>query len=166
MQLSHGSAAGVVSRKQVFITWHFIFFTALTFYTLGAGYLESFVNYPVWYILGPSDQWIPYHVALGSRVIWVLAFPTLVLSLISNVLLLFFRPPAVGWWLVWCALLLLLVGILSSVFIQIPLQMQLDKGYNKVLVDHLISTSFWLRELMAAIRCGLVAYMVYCIIKK
>lgn len=155
-----------LSRKQVFITWHFIFFTALTFYTLGAGYVESFVNYPTWYILGKTDQWIEYHVALGSRIIVALAFPTLVLSLISNVLLLFFKPPEIARWMVWSTLLLLMVGILSSLFIQIPIQVRLDQGYNEALVDQLISTSFWLREVMAAIRCCLVAWMIYSIIKK
>jgi hypothetical protein len=155
-----------MSRKQVFITWHFIFFTALTFYTLGAGYLEAFVNYPLWHIIGKTDQWIDYHVALGPRIILALAFPTLVLSLISNVLLLFFKPPEITRWQVWITLLLLAVGILSTLFIQIPIQVRLDQGYNEALVDQLISTSFWLREVMAAIRCCLVAWMMYSIIKK
>jgi nitric oxide reductase large subunit len=154
-----------MSRKQRFVSWHFIFFTALAFYTLGAGYLEAFVNYPLWHIIGKSDQWINYHVALGPRIILALAFPTLVLSLISNILLLFFKPPEIPRWLVWCTLLLLLVGILSTAFIQIPIQVRLDQGYNEALVNRLISTSFWLRELMAAARSILVACMFYCIIK-
>ena len=162
MQISNGPVTGRLN----FTIWHFIVFTALAFYCLGAAFLESFANYPVWHIIGKTDQWVPYHVALGARVIMVLALPTLALSLISNVLLLFFRPPAIARWLVWSTLLLLLVGVLSSFFIQIPMQMQLDKGYDEVLVNRLIISSFWLRELMGIIRCGLVAYMVYCIIKK
>ena len=154
-----------MSRKQRFVAWHFIIFTALAFYTLGAGYLEAFMNYPLWHIIGQSDQWTNYHVALGPRVILLLAFPTLVLSLISNILLFFFRPTEIPRWLVWSTLLLLLVGILSTVFIQIPIQIRLDQGYNEALVNRLISTRFWLRELMAAARCILVAYMFYCIIK-
>lgn len=164
MQTPSGAVI-ITPARQRFINWHFIVFTALAFYCLGASYLESFVNYPVWHIIGPSDQWVPYHVALGARVIVLLAFPTLVLSLLSNVLLLFFRPREIARWLVWSTLLILLTGILSTVFIQIPMQMRLDQGYNEVLVNKLISSSFWLREVTGAARCLLVAYMFYCIIK-
>ena len=64
----------------------FIAFVVLTFYSLGAGYLESFVNYPLWHIIGTTDRWVVYHQALGPRVIVVLAIPALVLSLSANVL--------------------------------------------------------------------------------
>jgi hypothetical protein len=152
-------------KRLVFTTWHFIVFNALAFYTLGAGFLEAFVNYPLWRIIGKADEWQAYHQALGPKIVAVLVIPVLGLSLVSNILLLFFRPPAIARWLVWSTLLLLLVGTLSSFFIQIPIQMQLSESYNEVLVDKLIVSSFWLRELMGIIRCGLVAYMVYCIIK-
>ena len=32
-------------------------FVILTFYSLGAGYLEGFVNYPLWHIIGATDGW-------------------------------------------------------------------------------------------------------------
>ena len=78
----------------------FIAFIVLTFYGLGAGYLESFVNYPLWHIIGESDRWVAYHEALGPRVVFVLAIPALALSLIANVLLFVRRPPAVPAWTV------------------------------------------------------------------
>ena len=72
----------------------FIAFIVLTFYGLGAGYLESFVNYPLWHIIGGTDRWVAYHEALGPRVVVVLAIPALALSLIANVTAV--RPPTAG----------------------------------------------------------------------
>jgi hypothetical protein len=45
----------------------FIAFIVLTFYRLGAGYLESFVEHPLWHILGETDRWVAYHQARGRR---------------------------------------------------------------------------------------------------
>ena len=38
----------------------FTAFIVFTFYGLGAGYLESFVNYPLWRIVGETDRSIEY----------------------------------------------------------------------------------------------------------
>jgi hypothetical protein len=135
-------------------------FVVLTFYSLGAGWLESFVNYPLWHIIGPTDRWAAYHQALGPRIVIVLAIPALLLSLIANVLLFFRRPPPVPLWTVVVTLALLLVAIVSTVTIQIPIQMQLDVAYQRTAVDRLMVTSWWLRDLPGAFRGALVGYMV------
>jgi hypothetical protein len=88
----------------------FIAFIVLTFYGLGAGYLESFVNYPLWHIVGTTDRWVDYHQALGGRVLVVLAIPALALALIANGLLFVRRPPAVPVWTVVATLSLLVVA--------------------------------------------------------
>jgi hypothetical protein len=139
----------------------FTAFVVLTFYTLGAGYLESFVNYPLWHVIGGTDQWRAYHVALGPRVVVVLAVPALVLQLIANVLLLFRRPPAVPLWAAAVTLILLIVAVVSTAAIQIPIQTQLDIAYDRAVVDRLIVTSLWLREVPAGIRAAIVALLLY-----
>jgi hypothetical protein len=88
----------------------FIAFIVLTFYGLGAGYLESLVNYPLWHIVGTTDRWVDYHQALGGRVLVVLAIPALALALIANGLLFVRRPPAVPVWTVVATLSLLVVA--------------------------------------------------------
>lgn len=154
-----------MTTKSKLFTWNFIFFIAVSFYSLGAGFVESLVNYPVWHIIGPSDVWINYHKALGPGIIATLAVPALLLQLITNILLLFFRPSLVPKWTVWVTLLLLLIAIISSAIIQIPIQVQLDTGYTKELVDRLISTDLAGRVLIAIARCILILYMMYCMFK-
>lgn len=147
-------------------SWIFILFVVVILYSTGAGIVESLVNYPLWHIIGPSDVWIPYHVALGPKIILTLAVPSLLLSLVFNIWLFFQRPAALPKWTIWACLILLLIAAVSSATIQIPIQAELDHGYTKELVDELIVTSFWLRDMMAFIRVGVICYMLYCIIEK
>ena len=142
----------------------FTAFVVLTFYSLGAGYVESFVNYPLWHIVGTSDRWSEYHQALGPRIVIVLAIPALALSLAANILLFFFRPSRVPTWTVTAALLLLLLATISTIAIQVPIQMQLDAAYDRALVDRLITTSLWLRDVPGGVRGALAAYMLHLVI--
>jgi hypothetical protein len=143
----------------------FTAFIVLTFYSLGAGFLESFVNYPLWRIIGETDQWVAYHRALGARVIVVLAIPALGLSLIANTLLAFFRPPGVPGWTIAATLVLLLVATVSTFAIQIPIQMTLDTGYDRAAVDRLISSSLWLRDVTGALRAAIAAHMLHLVVR-
>ena len=142
----------------------FMAFIALTFYGLGAGYLESFVNYPLWYIVGESDRWVEYHQALGPRVVVVLAIPALVLSLVTNALLFLRRPPVVPAWTVTATLSLLLVGTVSTLAIQLPLQTALDVAYDRTAIDRLISSSLWLRDIPGGMRAAIAAYMLHLVV--
>lgn len=139
----------------------FVAFIALTFYGLGAGYLESFVNYPLWYVLGETDRWVAYHQALGPRVGLVLAIPALALSLIANALLFVRRPPAVPAWTVAATLALLLLATASTIAIQIPIQATLGVAYDRAALDRLISSSLWLRDVPGGMRAVIAAYMLY-----
>ena len=139
----------------------FTAFVILTFYSLGAGYVESFVNYPLWHVIGSTDRWIDYHRALGPRIIVVLAIPALALSLAANLLLLFFRPRAVPMWSIVTALVLLIVAAVSTMTVQIPIQAKLDAGYDRAAVDTLMATSLWLRDVTGGLRAAIVAYMVH-----
>jgi hypothetical protein len=141
--------------------WTFILFVMVVMYSTGAGFVESFVNYPLWHIIGPTNVWIDYHQALGAKIIVTLAIPSLLISLTLNVWLFFKRPAAVPRWTVWACLILLLIACISSATIQIPIQAQLDSGYDKALVDKLIVSGFWLRDFVGILRLPLVAYMMY-----
>jgi hypothetical protein len=141
-------------------SWTFVSFIVLTYFTLGAGYLESFVNYPLWHIVGETDRWVEYHRALGPRIAVLLAFPVLMLSPIANVLLFFVRPVSIPRWTVWSTLVLLVVSIVSTLVIQIPIQIQLDSAYDRAAVERLISTSLWLRDLVGGCRAIIAAYML------
>ncbi len=144
----------------------FILFVIVILYSTGGGIVESLVNYPLWHIIGPSDVWVDYHKAPGPKIILTLAIPSLLLSLVFNIWLFFKRPEGLPKWTVWACLALLLIAVISSATIQIPIQAELDNGYSRELVDKLIVTSFWLRDLMAIIRVGVIGYMLYCVIDR
>jgi hypothetical protein len=145
--------------------WTFVLFVFIIFYSTGAGFVESFVNYPLWHIIGPSPAWTTYHQALGPKIIVLLAIPSLLISLILNVMIFFFRPSSIPRWTLWCCLIMLLIAFFSTAAIQIPIQIQLDTVYTQELVDELIVTSFWLRDVVGMVRIPVVCYMVYCAIQ-
>jgi hypothetical protein len=135
-------------------------FVVLTLYSVGAGYLESFVNYPLWHVLGTSDAWVAYRQVLGPRVLIVLALPALA-SLITSVALFFVRPPSVPGWTVAATSALLLVAFVSTLAIQLPIQSRLDVAYDRAAVDWLMTTSLWLRDVPGGITVAIVAYMLH-----
>lgn len=73
--------------------WVFLIAFALVFYGNGAAFIESFVNYPSWPLIG-SDEFIRYHQFIGPRVVALLVAPAL-LGTVLTVLMLWFRPAAI-----------------------------------------------------------------------
>jgi hypothetical protein len=138
----------------------FTAFVVLTLYSIGAGYLESFVNYPLWHVIGGADEWVAYRQVLGPRVLIVLALPALA-SLVTSVLLFFVRPPSVPAWTVAATSALLLLALVSTLAIQLPIQSRLDVAYDRAAVDWLMTTSLWLRDVPGGISAALVAYMLH-----
>lgn len=149
-----------MSSQSTFTQPVFIAFVVLTLYSLGAGYLESFVNYPLWHVIGASDEWVAYRQVLGPRVLMVLALPALA-SLITNGLLFFLRPASVPAWTVAATFALLSVALVSTLAIQLPIQSRLDVAYDRAAVDWLMTTSLWLRDVPGGITAAIVAYMVH-----
>jgi len=155
----------MISKEKI-ITWNFIFFILVSFYVMGAGFVESLVNYPLWHIIGPSDVWVKYHKAFGPRIVTVLAVPALLLQLITNILLFYFRPVSISKLTVWGTLVLLLIVVISSATIQIPIQIKLDGGYSRALVDRLIKSDLIFRVAVGFLRNCLLIYMLYCLFQK
>jgi mannose/fructose/N-acetylgalactosamine-specific phosphotransferase system component IIC len=125
--------------------WIFVLAFALVFYGNGAAFIESFVNYPSWHLIG-SDAFLNYHKFIGPRVIAFLVVPA-VLGTVFTIVLLRSRPAAIPLWSVWLAILLQLVVWVSTVTIQIPIQLQLAvQGASPELLERLMETNWWLRR--------------------
>lgn len=152
-------------NKTNFSYLNFTAFILFGIYTLGAGFIESFLNYPSWYLIGPTDAWSAYRELLFSRIIPLLALPALFLQVITNVLLFFFRPPALPRWTIHICFWLLLISVVSSFAIQIPIQMQLDQAYRPELVDKLIQSDLLLRGSVLIVRTPILLFMLYRLIK-
>ena len=138
--------------------WLFLLTFALVFYVLGAAFVEGFVNYRTWHLIGAAD-FRAYHQALTPRVVVFLVIPgfsTLALTFI----LLWWRPSPIPQWSVWLSLALNLVVIIVSVTTQIPIQTELSRsGLSLPLLDKLILMD-WLRKVPATMNAILFLWMM------
>lgn len=132
-------------------------FFALVFYMFGASMMDSFAMYHTWKFVGEAE-FIQMHKEASSRIIPVFVIPTLVMT-IFLVLQFWHRPRAVSIKLVWISLVCTIIPWLSSVFIQIPMQIALDKGKNDELLQRLIASD-WIRVIPTFVLAGVVFMMV------
>lgn len=127
---------------------------ALTFYCLGTTFFEAFVNYRTWGLIG-SREFAAYHRAVSPRVVCVMLLP-IAAYLLCLLTLLWRRPPAVPAWFVALSLLLLSIAILSSIFVQVPIQRAFSQGEAVApLLGRLIVSDLWLRKLPLALNAAL-----------
>jgi len=125
--------------------WLFLISFALVFYGMGASFVESFVNYPTWRLIG-ANEFRAYHQALSPLVIGYMVIPMLITT-IFTILLLWFRPTPIPRWTIGLAVVLQLVIWVSTFAIQLPIQMQLSgDGLSLPLINRLIVTNWWLRK--------------------
>lgn len=137
--------------------WVTPIFFALAFYGFGAGMTDSFVIYPAWYIVG-QEEFVPYHQLIGKKIQLFIVLPLLVMT-VFTILMFWHRVNAIPKGLVWIALICTLIPWLSSAFIQIPIQIQLDHGKDIQLLDKLVFTD-WLRVIPFFIQITTVFIML------
>jgi len=138
-------------------------FFAFSFFSFGEAVFEGHVNYPAWLVI--SDQsFQAYHQALSSRIAFLIV--PLALTTVLNVLLIWWRPPCIPGWAVWTTLGLSVSGWISTLSLQIPIQMQLyAHGYSAELLQRLIWTDLLYRKIPGYIRLVIVGWMLYVCIK-
>jgi hypothetical protein len=134
-------------------------FFLLVFYTFGASMMDSFVVYHTWRFTGEAE-FAMMHQASGKRIVAVFVIPTLIMT-VFLILLFWHRHRSVSRRLIWLALIFTIIPWLSSAFIQIPMQIELDKGRNDQLLNKLI-TSDWIRVIPSF---GL-AIVAFCMLRK
>lgn len=138
--------------------WIFVIAFALVFYGTGAAFIEGFVNYSSWPLIG-ADEFIAYHRFISPRVVTFLVAP-LLLGTMFTILMLWSRPAAIPAWAVWAAIAAQAVVWASTVTIQLPIQFQLSEhGQSMELIERLIETNFWLRRIPYAACAGLFLWM-------
>lgn len=138
--------------------WIFLSAFALVCYGTGAAFIESFVNYASWHLVG-AGEFVAYHRFISPRVVMFLVTP-LALGTAFTALMLWSRPASIPAWAVWVALVAQAVVWVSTVTIQVPIQLQLSAhGLSVELVERLITTNFWLRRIPYAVCAGLFLWM-------
>lgn len=135
-----------------------LLFFMLSLYCLGAGLMEHFAVDRAWVYVG-APEFARVHHESGLGVLYAYVIPLAALTL-GRVPLLWFRLPVISKNLVWAALACHGVTWLSSAFIQIPVQLQLDKASDATLLKHLIATD-WLRVAALVLFALLVVRMIF-----
>ena len=151
-----------MKKKQTSVntsTWLFLITFALVFYGTGASFVESFVNYPTWRLIG-ANEFRDYHQSLGPLIIGYMVIPMLLTTLLT-VLLLWLSPAPIPRWAIWLSVVLQFIVWISTFAIQIPIQRQLSAdGLSLPLIDQLIFTNFWLRKVPQIINSFLFLWMM------
>ena len=138
--------------------WVFLIAFTLVFYGTGAAFIEGFVNYSSWHLIG-SAEFTAFHRFISPRVLTFLVAP-LLLGTVFTILLLWFRPAAIPKWAVWVAIAMQAIVWASTAAIQVPIQIQLSAdGLSVPLIERLIETNFWLRRVPYAVCAGLYLWM-------
>ena len=134
-----------MNRRATPSAWLFLITFALVFYGMGASFIESFVNYPTWRLIG-AEEFRAYHKAIGPLVIGYMVLPLMIATVLTAALL-WLRPAAIPRWAIILSLALQLTMWISTFTIQIPIQMELSTaGLSLPLIERLIFTNWWLRR--------------------
>lgn len=142
----------------------FSVYILLTFYVFGGGIVNSLVGYRTWRVVGENE--FPEFHQIDSALIIPLFVIFFFLSFIPQVLLFWFRPVIISKWLIWLALVLNLVALISTITIQIPIQTELDKRFSLELIDRLISTDMIYRRIPMALMAVTNFLMLYKVVKQ
>lgn len=136
------SALSVPSQKpptQVTGTITILFF-ALTFFSYGTAMMDYFLVYPSRALVG-SAEFVAYHALLEERILPISVLPFGLLTILNGWLL-WRRPDSLPKELVGASFSCLLLDWASSVFIQIPRNLQLSDGKDPVLIQQVMDTNY------------------------
>lgn len=141
----------------------FSVYILVTFYVFGGGIVNSLVAYRTWRAVGVNE--FPRFHQIDSSLIIPLFVVFFFFSFIPQVLLFWFRPMIISKWLVWLALLLNLITLVSTITIQIPIQNELGKGFSSALIERLISTDMMYRRIPMLLMAMTNFVMLYKVVK-
>ena len=142
-----------------FSLWLFLITFAITFYGMGASFVESFVNYPTWPLIGEAE-FRTYHQALGPLIIGYMVIPLLIATVLTA-LLAWFRPAPIPRWAIWLSIVLQIIVWVSTGAVQLPIQFQLSSnGLSLPLIEQLIFTNWWYRKIPQIINSVLFVWMM------
>lgn len=152
-----------MTNKNKTSTIVFSVYILLTFYVFGGGIVNSLVAYRTWRGVGENE--FPKFHQIDSSLIIPLFVIFFFLSFIPQILLFWFRPGSISKWLVWLALLFNLITLISTITIQIPIQIELDKRFSLELIERLISTDLIYRRIPMLLLAMVNFIMLYKVVK-
>jgi hypothetical protein len=141
----------------------FSVYILLAFYSFGGGIVNSLVGYPTWRWVGPNE-FPKFHQVDSSLIIPLFVIPTF-FTFIPLILLFWFRPMIISKWMVGLALLFNLIALVSTITIQIPIQIELDKKFSRELIERLISTDMIYRKIPMILLATINFIMLYKVVR-
>ncbi len=139
------------------IIFTIVFCVAL--FTWGTGYIEGFVAYPTWLMVGDTD-WLAYRQAVSGPVFFSVFLIPGYLPLIMLIPMFWKRPLGIPKYLVTIMLCAILwIFVITAIYFVPDLQMELDKGYSKELIGDLIKYDFPLRGIAGLVFMCTVSWM-------
>lgn len=145
-----------------------LLFFFLYSYRLGATNVEALINYPFWRDMGPMMSNADF-IQLRADHLWkifpIMVAPIGLLVVVTAVLASTGAQPVPRWAFVG-ALCFQLVAVVSTVAIQLPIQLQLSAvGYDAASLERLIATDLWFRKLPSVIEGGFVLVAFWKVIR-
>ncbi|MEO6542055.1 MAG: hypothetical protein ABIN74_13715 [Ferruginibacter sp.] len=141
----------------------FSVYILVAFYVFGGGIVNSLVAYRTWRAVGVNE--FPKFHQIDSSLIIPLFVVFFFFSFILQILLFWFRPMVISKWLIWLALFFNLITLISTITIQIPIQIQLDKSFSLELIERLISTDMIYRRIPMLLMAITNFVMLYKVVK-
>jgi hypothetical protein len=136
-----------------------ILYFFLTIYSFSAGAVQGIANYSAWKLIGAED-FPAVHQYISRRIVLVYV-PFFFLSVIVNIVLIWFHHPAVSTALVVIAAVLNLFVWIITATIAIPIHKQLDRAKSVELIDRLVAVHLYLRLIPGIIVMIITAAMMY-----
>jgi uncharacterized BrkB/YihY/UPF0761 family membrane protein len=152
-----------MNKRNKIATLIFSIYVLLAFYVFGGGMVTSLVTYRTWKWVGPNE-FPKFHQSDNAYIIPVFVI-FFFLSFIPQILLFWFRPAVIPKWMIWLALLFNLTMLISSIIIQIPIQMELDKRFSMELIERLTSTDLTFRVIPMILLAITNFIMLYKVVK-
>ncbi|RAW02183.1 hypothetical protein [Pseudochryseolinea flava] len=140
-----------------FVKVNFHLFCALSFFSCGTAMMDYFLVYPSRMIVG-EDEFIQYHALLEAAILPVSVLPFFLIT-IQNALLFWKRPKSVTLTIVAVSMTCLLLDWASSIFVQIPMNLELNNGKDVVLIEKVMTTN-WGRIVLEITQAVLVLVMM------
>ncbi len=152
-----------MANKNKISTIVFSVYILIAFYVFGGGIVNSLVAYRTWRAVGANE--FPEFHHIDSALIIPLFVIFFFLSFIPQILLFWFRPVIISKSLVWLALLFNLITLISTITIQIPIQVELDKRFSLELIDRLIYTDMLYRRIPMGLLAIVNFIMLYKVVR-
>ena len=147
----------VYTRRGWLGRWCTAVFLALTFFSYGTAMMDYFLVYPSRLIVG-EREFVAYHALLEARILPISVVPFALITLLNG-LLCWWRPASVPKLYVWASLVCLLLDWLSSIFVQIPMNLQLNAGKDVALIEQVMATN-WGRVVLESAQAAIALLML------